>query len=150
MTRLLTRAEKKLHIDTLELEDGGHPIPFFDEVIPSPPPWNILTICKRGEWFCFLDNEDYKWAQQWLWFVIPSGYAVRSRLKDDPPGGKLIYLHREILTLHSPDPNSEILIGDHINGCPLDNRRQNLRWATLSENAKNKHGWEWRQSKIIF
>lgn len=148
MTRLLTRAEKKLHIDTLELEGGGE-LPFFgNDNIPAPPPWNILTICKNGDWFCFLDNDDREWALQWLWFIIPSGYAVRSRQKNDPPGGKLIYLHREILNRYSPHPHADIMIGDHINGCPLDNRRKNLRWATLSENVKNRHGAEWRQRKL--
>ena len=39
MTPLLTWAEKKLHIDTLELPDGGDPPPFFDnDKVPPPPP----------------------------------------------------------------------------------------------------------------
>lgn len=148
MTRLLSRAEKKLHIDTLQLPAGDE-IPFFDDtVIAGIPPWRLLTICKNGEWFCFLDTDDYEWALQWLWFIIPSGYAVRSRQKNDPPGGKLIYLHREVLLRHDPLPYADIMIGDHINGCPLDNRKQNLRWATLAENAKNVHGLAWRQRQL--
>lgn len=51
------------------------------------------------------------------------------------PQGKKIYLHRFLMD--SP----EGLIVDHINHQTLDNRRENLRVVTHSENMKNRIKW---------
>lgn len=148
MTRFLSRLEKKFHIDTLHLPDTEGEIPFFDEPVQLPPPWRLLALGEKDNWFCFLDVPDYEWAIQWMWFLLPSGYAVRTRQKSDPPGPHLVYLHREVISRYDPHPHFDIMVVDHMNGCPIDNRRVNLRWATLSENAKNIHGAEWRERNI--
>lgn len=64
--------------------------------------------------------------------TYPNGdtYAVRYG-KD-----KQIRLHREVLRYHGVDI-PEGLVVDHINRNPLDNRFENLRVVTKSENATN-------------
>ena len=83
-----------------------------------------------------VDANDYEWLIQFKWSVLRSRgnnlfYAVRQR-----PGkhNKLIYMHREILC----PPNNSNIVVDHIDQDGLNNRRSNLRIATLSQNAANR------------
>lgn len=56
-----------------------------------------------------------------------------------------LYLHRAVMLRVAPPPTVRHCV-DHINGNGLDNRRDNLRWATASENAKSKSNWTyWRE-----
>jgi len=78
-----------------------------------------------------VDNEDYKWLNQWKWYASSSGYAnrhppmIRGKRK-----GKIM-MHR--LIMNAPlDKNI-----DHINRDELDNRKSNLRFATVSQNGAN-------------
>jgi hypothetical protein len=66
----------------------------------------------------------YKWD-------VLSGYAIRKEKID----GK-----RTIVSMHhlvSGRPESGY-VSDHINGDRLDNRRENLRFCTLSQNSMNR------------
>lgn len=65
-------------------------------------------------------------AFSWHW---NAGYAARHVRVDGRV--KKIYMHREIL---SAPPDQEV---DHINSNGLDNRRENLRWCTHSQNMAN-------------
>ena len=150
-----SRAAKKLSCDLIRLPAPPDPIPFFDdEFIPALPSFRPLTLGEKAEWMAIIDEEDLAWALQWVWFIIPSGYACRSRVKADGPvspsgtTGNLIWLHREINYRKHPIANPELYISDHQNGCPLDDRRENLEWATLSENARNRHGSKWQQMRL--
>lgn len=54
--------------------------------------------------------------------------------------GKVYFLARLVCTMfHGPPPSASITV-DHINRNCLDDRADNLRWATKSEQAKNR---EW-------
>lgn len=50
-------------------------------------------------------------------------------------------MHREILKANDG------MVVDHINGNPLDNRRENLRHCLQNENALNNDGWAERKSR---
>ena len=65
---------------------------------------------------------------------------------------KLFKLHRLIALAHIPNPYNKPFI-DHINRNKKDNRIQNLRWSTKSENMRNqscksKCGYQFIHKKI--
>jgi len=64
------------------------------------------------------------------WFISNEGYAVGSILVDGKRVKRL--LHRLILKAEKGE------IVDHINGDKLDNRRDNLRKVTCSQNNANR------------
>lgn len=80
--------------------------------------------------FIIVDDEDYEYLMQWKWHYHNGGYAARCiRNKGNK---KTILMHREILGLKKGE------IGDHINHNGLDNRRENLRKCTYSQNNMNR------------
>ncbi len=85
-----------------------------------------LTQGKRVK----VDDEDYDWLNQWSWYFIKGGYAVRTigMFKDK----KMIYMHRLIMG------NPEGLQVDHEDLDKLNCQRYNLRIATHIDNCNNK------------
>ncbi len=85
--------------------------------------------------FAIVDPQDYQRLSRYKWRLCRIRgknvlYAERSiRL----PGGKYsrILMHRQLIEA----PEGYVI--DHINGCGLDNRRANLRLATVAQNAWN-------------
>jgi len=76
-----------------------------------------------------VDDEDFEWLSQWKWLADGGErngvYAMRVDRQSR------VYMHRLIL---QPALG---LVGDHINGHTLDNRRSNLRSCTPRENKIN-------------
>ena len=70
----------------------------------------------------------YKWS---LTRGVGSEYYVRAIDRTVKPP-KQVKLHRLLL---SAPPDKEV---DHINGDPLDNRRENLRFATRAQQMRNR------------
>lgn len=82
----------------------------------------------RGR-FALVDAEDYPALAKYDWFAegaAPHIYAVRKHR------GKSIKMHRQIL---SAPPH---LLVDHIDHDGLNNRKQNLRLATFTQNCRNQ------------
>ena len=77
--------------------------------------------------YALVDDGDFEWLNQWKWIYNKMGYVVRWEYEKNSKR-RMLYMHREILKT----PRG--LLTDHINFNGLDNRRNNLRIATVGEN----------------
>lgn len=78
--------------------------------------------------FVLVDEADFGFLNKFKWFADRKGqtfYAARGK------EGRLEYMHRII------NKTPERFVTDHINGNGLDNRRSNLRTATIRQNVIN-------------
>ena len=85
-----------------------------------------------------VDEDDYDRLSSFKWMALkdPHGesrYCAGRTVTVAPWVKSLILMHREVLGV-GPE---EKRVVDHINGDPLDNRKSNLRLATLSQNCRN-------------
>lgn len=76
-----------------------------------------------------VDEEDYDMLSRYNWWVSDKGYAITS--KQINKVRKTIHMHR--LVNKTPEGS----VTDHINHDKLDNRKENLRTATFSQNMMN-------------
>jgi|GEM_PF-1425724 len=95
--------------------------------------------------FVVIDEEDYVWASQWRgWGWNPSKNRKKLYVRRTSRyGGRFVsvYLHKAIcLRAHGMPPSASHIIADHKDGNTLNCRRENLRWATPSENRQNYNG----------
>lgn len=133
-----------------------HPLPPLDPydprlLFPPPPTARKIWLSERDDTIAALVSpEDYDvLISRGLWFRIPSGYAVRTfQLPKSKSGAGSIYMHRLICEWASGPAPSSAHVCDHLNGNRLDNRRSNLRWATLSQNNRNRNGWAARNPEL--
>jgi hypothetical protein len=96
-------------------------------------------------YFTIVEPRDYYQIRRFKWCVWGNGskfYAVRIMVTG-PGKTKVMYLHRQILNA----PKGVLV--DHRNRDPLDNRRENLRFATQSENMQNRGKRKNGTSKFI-
>jgi hypothetical protein len=77
--------------------------------------------------------EDWRNLAQWFWNVGAKGYVQRN-IKLGDGKRKTSAMHREVFGCF---PHDGVLV-DHKNNDPLDNRRENLRVATPSQNSWNR------------
>lgn len=91
--------------------------------------------------FAIVSFEDHAWALQWKWQITwdrhkRKAYATRSPGKTT--GRRKIYMHKAILVRAMKLPPSDRhTIGDHQDGNSLNCRRDNLEWATPSQNRRS-------------
>lgn len=85
--------------------------------------------------YAIVDDADFGWLSQFKWHYSKTGnrdtgYA-RAKIKIKGKI-KLMYMHRLIMNANN---NKQV---DHKNRRKLDNRRNNLRFCSASENCRNK------------
>lgn len=96
-----------------------------------------LIPLTKGLW-AIVDASDFEWLMQWRWCArwdndTRTHYAGRTDCTDGERAH--VVMHRLILGLNEGDKRQ----GDHIyTGNGLDNRRNNLRVATRSEQSMNR------------
>ena len=98
----------------------------------------------EGQW-TLLDPEDYSRLRKYRWIVYGGGnnlYAVRLKIVK-PNRTWQISMHREIMNA----PKGVLV--DHRNCDSLDNRRSNLRFATRTENVRNRRKQKNTTSQFI-
>jgi hypothetical protein len=84
----------------------------------------------KGGYRAIVDDEDYEFLSQSNWSRNNKGYACKKvRINGKP---RNCYMHRVLLNAQKGESV------DHINGNRLDNRRENMRLATVSQNAMNR------------
>lgn len=83
----------------------------------------------RG-FFAIVDDEDYEYLSQFKWHT--TGYPGLEYASRCFGNQKVMRMHRELM-----DCPSHLTV-DHINGNRLDNRRSNLRIATIQQNCFNR------------
>lgn len=76
--------------------------------------------------FAIVDDEDYEFVSRYKWHANKNGNVWYARRTDR---GRTIMMHWLIMGGKNVD---------HINGNGLDNRRENLRFATTTEQARNR------------
>lgn len=85
----------------------------------------------RNGMYAIVDKDDYEELSKYRWFVNSSGYPARVVRKGSKKSAQT--MHRFIMHEHKDAP-----VIDHINGNVLDNRKSNLRPASIKENSRNK------------
>lgn len=82
--------------------------------------------------FAAVDDDCYDFLMRWTWHLDGRGYVCRSYTED---GMRVrVFMHRAIMEVTQFGRERTV---DHINGNPLDNRRQNLRVCSTAQNAHN-------------
>lgn len=94
-----------------------------------------------GKGIAVVDAQDWCVLRRLAWYMTGNGYAYH-----DPGDVPCYGMHRAVLGLSSGDNRAV----DHVNGDRLDCRRNNLRIATTTENARNRRCRAGRQFKCVY
>lgn len=81
-----------------------------------------------------LSPEDHCLLDEWAVGIRSNGYTWASRGHSEMTSLHLLVLTRWL----GPRPSDHV--GDHLDRNRLDNRRENLRWATFIESIENRKG----------
>jgi hypothetical protein len=90
----------------------------------------ILLSCGK---VALIDDDDYERISQYKWHYNKNGYAIRN-MRIDTNVYTAVYMHRFICGLERGDKR----LVDHKNGNGLDNRKNNLRVCSKTENQQNQ------------
>lgn len=82
-----------------------------------------------------IDDDDFVILPDTNWRISPFDYIISSRNFQHSDGKfRPFFLHRLILRNYDKK-----LMGDHISGNRLDNRKENLRLCSPQDNLRNRH-----------
>lgn len=110
-------------------------------------------------YIAIIDDEDYERVSRYTWTplidksprlsTVYARTSIQTRSRKEAretglPRKKTILLHRFILGVD--DPRIHV---DHKNGNGLDNRRENIRVATVSQNRQNSRPWASKRYKGV-
>jgi hypothetical protein len=92
----------------------------------------LIIESKHGTFIALYDAEDAHKVEPYTWHVVKGHSTFYVCRQTARPNRRSILLHREIAECHKDK------MVDHKNGNGLDNRRENLRVCTMSENMMNR------------
>lgn len=99
----------------------------------------IINSPKYGQKICLVDEEDFELVSSYPW-VLEKGrttfYAIYGRLSG-PSGRTSIRMHQLILRIKPETNGKRSIKTDHINHNGLDNRKENIRKCSNSQNGAN-------------
>lgn len=94
-----------------------------------------------GKAYALVSDADFDYLSQWKWkFAASNGYALRYFNEDGKRG--TVYMHRVVMTRKLGHAIPRGLQVDHIEvgeSARLDNRRENIRLVTRSQNQWHKN-----------
>jgi hypothetical protein len=76
-----------------------------------------------------VDDEDFELLSKYKWRLSGWGYAIRST------HDRTIFMHKSLMGTPPDEVRQQV---DHINRDQLDNRKINLRFASWSDNLRNR------------
>lgn len=120
----------------------GDLLPAFAAPVPAIDEPRRVYLDKACEIFALVSPQRYAWVSQWRWGwrwdrTKTKRYATRTSWS----GGRrvTVYMHKAILAETGKIQPTELhTIGDHQDGESLNNQDDNLEWATVSQNRRNR------------
>lgn len=126
-------------LDALDRPHASAPAPVAERET------RVIYLGRNCQHEAVVDAEDYEFLTQWCWNFLRSRsgkiYARRGGGRRSGGKGELnptILMHRVVCERHHGPRPSELHTPDHKNRRTLDNRGDNLRWATRRQQERNK------------
>lgn len=94
---------------------------------------SFIRISLNDGSYALVDKQDYEKVKSLKWAKSSTGYARTTIYNPKRKKSDHVYMHRLV---NNTPPRYET---DHINGNRLDNRAQNLRSVTVSQNQLNRN-----------
>lgn len=117
---------------------GRKPIEvIYKDVLYNSKPYLVGKIQSKNGTFQFVvDGDDKDTVRQYNWHITSTGYVSTSIYEDEKQ--KSLLLHRLIMNVpYFPGKGAKESV-DHINRNPLDNRKENLRVVSQTEQNLNQ------------